>query len=518
MAQDVRNIYTLFIEAGLNVFETDPTPDFIKNHPILKSKKHINKVFPSFGLHNFRDKITYENKSTEEQNKLIHQLLNTLSDQIDTIIQNFNLVLSELPEETEPVILHIVSSYVTFLKHTKSAIYDANTVRKDGKTKILLSLNVGMGGKTILKTGDSVFQIFHKVNTLTQQLLKKYPHLKTDIYAGSEWELLLPNIDSLLTVKEFHNSNLTAKDYYIVFSSTGDTGAWDIATMSMRGIDSCQNWGNETYRECLIGSILSRYVGIIYLTSGSQADKHGEKMIRRCIVRFGINKNTGEKLIILDKMYDSYDSNISHLFIEALSKRTNIKVLNYSNVSEVDPEIPSAWDVKIPGESLLNRLKPNELPYLSDTPFTTKTKSQQTALENQFQSLDVVNHLDKTISDIYDQTSDNLKTLFKGGNSIISTNTLSILQHKIEDLSDKTGKSGVGYKLSLKYIKLKMIKLINTYYDLDIEKILTILFPHRARWSVERHLQELQTTIPEIRDTFEYTIREYKKSIEELLS
>ena len=52
----------------------------------------------------------------------------------------------------------------------------------------------------------------------------------------------LPNCQS--PASAFKNSR-SLKDYKIVFSSNGKEGLWDIATMSARGITSCQGWNGR---------------------------------------------------------------------------------------------------------------------------------------------------------------------------------------------------------------------------------------------------------------------------------
>ena len=76
------------------------------------------------------------------------------------------------------------------------------------------------------------------------------------------------------------------KSYTLVFS----TDHWDIATMSMRGIKSCQSW-TGSYRERLTGSIIDPCCAILYLTDGSKT-KYGEKMLARHIVRLVENNNS----------------------------------------------------------------------------------------------------------------------------------------------------------------------------------------------------------------------------------
>jgi hypothetical protein len=94
------------------------------------------------------------------------------------------------------------------------------------------------------------------------------------------------------------------KSKKIVFSSDGDKGLWDIATMSMRGIESCQSW-NEYYCNGLIGSMVDPYAGIIYV-SGNRM-RSGSKMEHRCVVRLVVNMRTKKPAILLERTYHCED-------------------------------------------------------------------------------------------------------------------------------------------------------------------------------------------------------------------
>jgi hypothetical protein len=68
---------------------------------------------------------------------------------------------------------------------------------------------------------------------------------------------------------------------------------WDIATMSMRGIDSCQAW-NSTQKYNLVGSIVDPNCAVIYMTNGRKT-KYGEKMLARSVVRIVYNSRSKTK-------------------------------------------------------------------------------------------------------------------------------------------------------------------------------------------------------------------------------
>jgi hypothetical protein len=68
---------------------------------------------------------------------------------------------------------------------------------------------------------------------------------------------------------------------------------WDIATMSMRGVDSCQAW-NRKQKYHLVGSIVDPNCAVIYLTNGKKT-KYGEEMLARSVVRIVYNSRSKTK-------------------------------------------------------------------------------------------------------------------------------------------------------------------------------------------------------------------------------
>ena len=123
---------------------------------------------------------------------------------------------------------------------------------------------------------------------------------------------------------EYITENVPNNKLKIVFSADGADGAWDIATMSMRGVKSCQSWDGE-YKHCTIGSVIDPFVGIIYLTSGAKFSDKGSRMIRRCVVRFVIDGKSHQPYILLDHMYPSIDTATINRFKKFLKSKTGDK-------------------------------------------------------------------------------------------------------------------------------------------------------------------------------------------------
>jgi hypothetical protein len=197
---------------------------------ITKSKS-IKKAFPSIGLKNCSGKT---DTSIVDDMVISH---------LDAAICDGND--DDLLFETKAEVL------------AAEALYIANSILKNGSL-VMKSDLVSPWGKILCKKGESASKL----------LAKKAPHLKRITYRHSK--SICDEIVRLCGSK----SKLK-----IVFSYD----PWDIATMSMRGISSCQSW-NSHYKECVIGSVVDPYAAVIYITDGSKT-QYGERMLARSVVR-----------------------------------------------------------------------------------------------------------------------------------------------------------------------------------------------------------------------------------------
>jgi hypothetical protein len=135
----------------------------------------------------------------------------------------------------------------------------------------------------------------------------------------------LDPLENAYSFKAFSTDNIPNNGFKIVFSSDGAEGAWDIGTMSMRGISSCQSWDRGEYKYCTIGSVIDPFVGIIYLTTGGKFNDYGSKMVRRCIVRFVIDGTDNKPYILIDRMYPSNDNKVIAQFKKFIETKTGNK-------------------------------------------------------------------------------------------------------------------------------------------------------------------------------------------------
>jgi hypothetical protein len=304
-------------------------PEFIKLHPVFKESNKIRKVFPSIGIPNFREETKLE-KRFDEVNKegsfafnlltAIQSKINDASYQADTKANKLQYLQASTYEEYKS----IYENSIPQLKDLKVVCnnlsetidpYRVNTtiVVQDGLVNLILQNGVqNSSGKIIFKKSSRVFSVYNKIKEQLDKL-----------------GISIPAIDAMPEGKNFSKENIANKKYDVVFSSEGPVGAWDIATMSMRGIKSCQRWDGE-YPKCLVGSIVSKFTGIIYITSGADfsngGTSMGEKMLARSIVRFVYNSKDKEPMIIVDRMYPNFDKEIRDAFVNALKSRTKFKV------------------------------------------------------------------------------------------------------------------------------------------------------------------------------------------------
>lgn len=114
----------------------------------------------------------------------------------------------------------------------------------------------------------------------------------------------------------------------IVFSGSGNQALWDIATMSMRGISSCQSW-RGSHKKQLLGSMADPYCAIMYITTGNETDK-GTRMSKRALVRFVVNNKTGKPALLLERIYPNYfgytdQTATAKIFRDFLRKKTDDK-------------------------------------------------------------------------------------------------------------------------------------------------------------------------------------------------
>lgn len=295
-----------------HIIDNTKYPDYIRNHGVFQKLNKIAKVFPSIGLPNCQEECDYQNiqdAKADAQNLLITDVRTALYKVIDSYSCKASL------RDIASAIYNEITSYYSYM-----------VIEEEGKINIKFYHDCGVNaeGKPFAKKGEGFFKAYNKFAEKCKE------------EAGIN---LLP-LDSMPFFKNFSTNNVGGKKFKLIFSSTGEEGAWDIATISMRGISSCQSWGTSQSRG-LIGSISSRYVGVIYLTSGDKYNDHGSRMNRRTLVRFAINKKTKKPALLLDRVYPADCPAARKLFKDFLTKKTNLPVLFSNDAGWNDHALPA---------------------------------------------------------------------------------------------------------------------------------------------------------------------------------
>ena len=273
-------------------------PNFIKSHKIFSKFKEIEKVFPKIGLDNCSMSAT----------KI--EYLSTMSKQLRAFL-----------------IKAFVPNYENYY------FYNRERARRIGNALRLCEPEEFVSNNKIVVPKS----LQRELTDFNQAYIEcKYAPDIRRYYSNSKYNRLIGSLRLSASAK-------------VVFSADGVEGAWDMATMSMRGISSCQSW-TGCYRRNLVGSIIDPCAGIIYLTNGTKSKSgKGSRMIHRAVVRYVIHKDTRKPALMLERVYpNAADANIEiiALFSAFLIKKTKGKL----------PIVISGRKHVIPNSEIVNTL------------------------------------------------------------------------------------------------------------------------------------------------------------------
>lgn len=329
-----------------DLFKNKNIPSCIKDHPLFKNPTKVSKIFPSLGLSNFKEEVKIDKcfVDIKKEGSYVFNLLNAITSRLSRAQEDLQfkadsmqmLLTKDQREQNKDKIVGMFS----FSKVINKIMMMSDPTIKENLDGVIRTdqtmIDLKLYENVIEK--DPAKPIFKR----DERLIKVYNKIKEKCL---EYSVNVLEIEQTAEFKVFSKENIPNKELSVIFSSDGETGAWDIATMSVRGIKSCQRWDGE-YPSCLVGSILSKFVGIIYLTSGAQAEPYpdaarggtwkdlGTKMMRRCVVRYAVDADDGQPYILLDKMYPEPDKEVLAVFMNCLQSKTKIKV---QNAHEIPP-------------------------------------------------------------------------------------------------------------------------------------------------------------------------------------
>jgi hypothetical protein len=290
-----------------------PYPAWIKSHRVFKSLSKIDKIFPRIGLPNFTEQIVvYPTESVKANARQV----------VRFALSEFALKVQDLKTKLAAELTVNGRERNEKCNATQSAINIINALLHscsnkeltsiiEGKVGITLPCDVFSGASStpVFKKGEAFFKVLNKINLVLNEIIPGYKiNYEADMY-----------------FKEYSKLNLPSKELTMTFASTGPEGAWDIATASMRGIASCQTWTAAQSRG-LIGSISSKYVGIVYVSGTTDYPPYGKQMMFRTLIRLVVNRNTGAPVLYMDSMYPSYNPDIYAAFKAIIEARSGLKV------------------------------------------------------------------------------------------------------------------------------------------------------------------------------------------------
>lgn len=334
-----------------------PYPLWIKEHKVFKNLPKIEKIFSQIGLSNFTQGIKVA--SLAQAKTQATYLVNDIDSYVNEKISNLRLELNSYQsvsgrDRNEKC--HKIQYTTNVLLSIQLLLLRRDLITVvDGTVVISLPADLFDGTSTtpLFKKGESFFKILNKINLLLGEIKETYKI----------------TYETCASFKDFSRLNLPNKEYMMTFSSTGEDGAWDIATSSMRGITSCQTWTAPQSRG-LIGSITSKYVGIVYVSGTVDYQPYGKQMIFRSIVRLIINKTTGSPALYLDAVYPAYNPDMFAPVKAVLEQRSGLKVYSY-NIADEKADVLRSFNIL--SEPSRDFLKEGEFSYM-DTPILLLNK------------------------------------------------------------------------------------------------------------------------------------------------
>ena len=285
-----------------SIVKNSKLPEFIKQHEIFRKIPEIKKIFPLIGLKNHSETLSSLNYAKCVAGDLRRDLLNY------------------------------------FHPRNNSYSYNGRAL-----TNIYAVLQ---------KCTDKDFIVNNKL-TITPAGFKKLGirSLKEAYYNNkyAPYDRKYARLDDMFLI-----SADMKPGWRVVFSSEGTDGAWDIATMSERGIDSCQAW-DGSYRRNLIGSMIDPFVGVIYITDGVDHYKRGRRMLYRAVVRYVVHRQTRRPALLIESIY-SYDGDEYDNESGADAARKILKQYLSKHVSRKMPILRSRGSYEIPNSSAVETL------------------------------------------------------------------------------------------------------------------------------------------------------------------
>lgn len=365
-----------------------PYPEWLRTHTVFKEMSKVDKVFPKIGLPNFKESCDIMNsaEALAGATQLGYRFITEMSNAQRTLYTKLDAALKSTEKDRN----ENCSKIQSLINLLNNVIYSMNfndyAKVIEGKVVLRLRGDVFNGDKNpVFRKDEAVLRVVNKLWDMCETF--KVVQIKTDQYQE---------------FKDFSRVNVPNKKYMLSFSSSGEEGAWDIGTISMRGVTSCQSW-NAPQSRGLIGSIASKFVGVMYLASEQEIPGYGSKMLNRCMVRFAIHKTTKKPALILDRMYPNPNADTLAAFKKILKEKSGLDVLCTFDNDGYNRSPNIGTDYYIPDEPSRKFLKQGEFSYMdyaipvqAHAPMIKKIPANITSISDEFKK-NVSDDLNKMI-------------------------------------------------------------------------------------------------------------------------
>jgi hypothetical protein len=326
------SIHKLFKSAAVEFSEQAKRwmPEWLTEHPALRAVKNtrVFKVFSVFGLNDFRQ--SFEDPSA------IENFTDLLTNQLSRVVKE----LIRVPDSPEATELEQVA-YRLLQEVVKPEVWASD------RHRILVGVSSD-NKKFRIDAGTTVIKAYNAVKV-----------------KAVRFGIVLPELE---TTREFKDYSKRGK-MTVVFSTNPE----DVAAMSSRSEwGSCQTVDTtKGLNACVVGSLMSKFIGICYITSGKPYQERGESMVARSLVRFVIDTRNNKPVIYLDKMYPAHYPMFMDMMIKAIQSRTQVPVVDSSKL-RISEEFGR---YRVPKEKIKS-LPEHEQSYI-DEPEYFSTKSEE---------------------------------------------------------------------------------------------------------------------------------------------
>ena len=271
------SIFNIFKSAAEDI--PDWAPEWVKTHSEMDKVQRLSDVEKRIPIENFSDDVNLSNM--EEFKNILSKEEKAFQSELQTFLKHLKDKLYSIRVEgIDPLVIgplrsQIVSRLEDFQYQTESPL-----VIKEFKTNWQISFIF----KSIFDGKEVEKKINLPVGTSINKVLKAFEKI-IETYLKTKFDLEITT-KNFVSFKDYSFRSKTAQTpYSIVFS----TDPQEILGMSSRSSlwSSCQNLidhRRNQNNEKAVYSALSKYVGIIYLTSNEDYENRGSEMLSRALV------------------------------------------------------------------------------------------------------------------------------------------------------------------------------------------------------------------------------------------